>query len=130
MIRFLARAGRQTDGFSGGSTRGPRGPKKKLIFNPCEVMEGWILSGVSAPHGVRVQEEGLRCARSAQSTVDVFTTSADKLVFFKSSPNVQRRKGNRVAAIIKESPSDTILFRAIFKGVAPPSPLQVDVQLR
>ena len=93
-------------------------------------MEGWILSGVSAPHGVRVQEEGLRCARSAQSTVDVFTTSTDRLVFFKSSPNVQRRKGNRVAAIIKESPSDTILFRAIFKGVAPPSPLQVDVQLR
>ena len=92
-------------------------------------MEGWILSWVSAPHGVRVQEEGLRCARSAQSTVDVFTTSADKLVFFKSSPNVQRRKGNRVAAIIKESPSDTILFRAIFKGVTPPAPLQVDVQL-
>ena len=92
-------------------------------------MEGWILSGVSAPHGVRVQEEGLRCARSAQSTVDVFTTSAHRLVFFKSSPNVQRRKGNRVAAIIKESPSDTILFRAIFKGVTSPSPLQVDVQL-
>merc|ERR1719284_1346914 len=64
-------------------------------------MEGWILSWVSAPHGVRVQEEGLRCARSAQSTVDVFTTS-----------------------------SDTILFRTIFKGVAAPSPLQVDVQLR
>ena len=93
-------------------------------------MEGWILSWVSAPHGVRVQEEGLRCARSAQSTVDVFTTSTDRLVFFKNSPNVQWRKGNRVAAIIKESPSDTILFRAIFKGVAAPSPLQVDVQLR
>ena len=94
-------------------------------------MEGWILSWVSAPHGVRVQEEGLRCARSAQSTVDVFTTSTERVVFFKSSSsNVQRRKGNRVAAIIKESPSDTILFRAIFKGVAAPSPLQVDVQLR
>ena len=47
-------------------------------------MEGWILSGVSAPHGVRVQEEGLRCARRAQSTVDVFTTSTDRVVFFKS----------------------------------------------
>ena len=53
-----------------------------------------------------------------------------RVVFFKNSLNVQRRKGNRFAAIIKESPSDTILFRAIFKGVAPPSPLQVDVQLR
>ena len=104
---------------------------KKAISNPCKVMEGWILSWVSAPHGVCVQEEGLRCARRAQSTVDVFTTSTERVVFFKSSSsNVQRRKGNRVAAIIKESPSDTILFRAIFKGVAAPSPLQVDVQLR
>ena len=62
-------------------------------------MEGWILSGVSAPHGVRVQEEGLRCACCAHLAVDVFTTSTDWMVFFRSSPNVQRRKGNRVVAM-------------------------------
>ena len=50
---------------------------KNVISNPSKVMEGWILSGVSAPHGVRVQEEGLGCACRAQSAVDVFATSAD-----------------------------------------------------
>ena len=66
--------------------------KKNVISNPCKVMEGWILSGVSAPHGVSVQEEGLRCARRAHFAIDVFTTSTGRLVFYKSSPNVQRRK--------------------------------------
>ena len=47
-------------------------------------MKGWILSGVSAPHGVPVQKKGLGCARRAQSTVDVFTTSTDRVVFSKS----------------------------------------------
>ena len=51
--------------------------KEDVISNPCKVMEGWILSGVSAPHGVSVQEEGLGCACRAQSAVDVFATSAD-----------------------------------------------------
>ena len=73
--------------------------KKKENSNPCKVMEGWILSWVSAPHGVRVQEEGLRCACCAHLAVDVFTTSTDWMVFFRSSPNVQRRKGNRVVAM-------------------------------
>ena len=61
--------------------------KKDVISHPCKVMEGWILSGVSAPHGVSVQEEGLRCARSAQSTVDVFTTSTERVVLRQIFPH-------------------------------------------
>ena len=54
---------------------------KNVISNPSKVMEGWILSGVSAPHGVRVQEEVLRGARCAHFAIDVFTTSADISIY-------------------------------------------------
>ena len=50
-------------------------------------MKGWILSGVSAPHGVRIQKEGLGCARRAQSTVDVFTTSTERVVLRQFFPH-------------------------------------------